>query len=57
MFQFFLTRSYDDRILAFLGQPGIPFDNNQAERDIRMTKIKQKVSGTFRNQKGEKSFC
>jgi len=44
-------------VLLFFDQPGIPFDNNLAERDLRMLKVQQKVAGCFRTQTGASLLC
>lgn len=48
---------YEEAILAFALVEGVPFTNNQAERDLRPAKIKQKVSGCFRTQQGAKVYA
>ena len=50
-------RQYRTDVLRFLADLRVPFDNNQAERDIRMPKLKQKTSGCFRTVAGAENFA
>jgi transposase len=49
------TRKQD--VLRFLTDPRVPFSNNQAERDGRMMKLRQKISGGFRSMEGAMDFA
>ena len=54
---FIKLRQYDLETLAFLYDFEVLFDNNLAEQDIRMQKLRQKISGCFRGTDGASTFC
>jgi transposase len=48
---------YKQDVLRFINDPKVPFTNNDAERDLRMMKCKQKISGGFRSANGAEQFA
>jgi transposase len=50
-------RERKEDVLRFLSDPDVPFTNTQAERDARMMKLRQKISGGFRSQAGAEDFA
>jgi transposase len=50
-------KKYEEAVLLFAKKPEVSFTNNRAEQDIRMAKVKQKVSGCFRTETYAKAYC
>ncbi len=50
-------KKHEEAVLMFAKQSYVPFTNNRAERDLRMSKVKQKVSGCFRTRKYAEAYC
>lgn len=50
-------KNYETAVLLFARKSEVPFTNNRAERDLRMAKVKQKVSGCFRTEIYAKAYC
>ena len=48
---------HETAVLLFAKHPDVAFTNNRAERDLRMSKVKQKVSGCFRTRKYAEAYC
>ena len=50
-------RALKSAVLLFLHHLSVPFTNNEAVRDLRMTKVRQNISGCFRTEEGAENFC
>jgi len=50
-------QNHEKAVLLFANHSHVSFTNNRAERDLRMAKVKQKVSGCFRTQLYAKAYC
>jgi transposase len=48
---------HETAVLLFAKEPHVAFTNNRAERDLRMSKVKQKVSGCFRTREYAEAYC
>lgn len=50
-------QKHETAVLLFAKAPNVPFTNNRAERDLRMAKVKQKISGCFRKEQYARAYC
>ena len=50
-------REHESAVLLFAKRSDVSFTNNRAERDLRMAKVKQKISGCFRKELYAKAYC
>jgi transposase len=50
-------KRHEEAVLLFAKLPHVPFTNNRAERDLRMSKVKQKISGCFSTHQYAEAYC